>query len=158
MENRPVPRPVDLDTMPFAGMMLLLIPMLLASAQFASIATIDSTLPATVVGPPASKEPLNLTVAVHATGFTVSADEDALARLGWDGARELPLASRGGYDFRGLTELASQVKALYPSHDDLILTPADDVSFAVVVDAMDATRTGPDGAELFPGVLLGSVM
>lgn len=158
MENRPVPRPIDLDTMPFAGMMLLLIPLLLASAQFASIATIDSTLPATVVGPPSSKEPLNLTVVVHVTGFTVSADEDALARLGWDGARELPLASRGGHDFGGLTDLATEVKALYPNHDDLILTPADDVAFAIVVDAMDATRTGPDGATLFPGVMLGNVM
>ncbi|MCO4771464.1 MAG: biopolymer transporter ExbD [Deltaproteobacteria bacterium] len=148
--------PIEIDTLPFAGMMLLLIPMLLASVQFASMATVDASAPAIgehTTKPP--KERLALTVGVHALGYSVTADPQAMKELGWEQAVDLPMAVHG-YDYAALTDLMRSVKDRYPGDDELIVTPSDDVAFDMVVATMDATRSDASG-ELFPAVAFGAV-
>ena len=68
----------ELNLMPFMNLMTLLIPFLLASIQFVTLAVIDSSLPA--IGQPQptteddedDKPPLNLTVGITTEGFTVA--------------------------------------------------------------------------------------
>ena len=69
---------IELNLLPFMNLMTLLIPFLLASAQFVTLAVIDSSLPA--IGAPQSKPneqkddkpPLNLTIGITGEGFTVA--------------------------------------------------------------------------------------
>jgi len=68
---------IELNLLPFMNLMTLLIPFLLASAQFVTLAVIDSSLPA--IGAPQTttekkddKPPLNLTVGITGEGFTVA--------------------------------------------------------------------------------------
>lgn len=68
---------IELNLLPFMNLMTLLIPFLLASAQFVTLAVIDSSLPA--IGAPKTtdeqkddKPPLNLTVGITSEGFTVA--------------------------------------------------------------------------------------
>jgi len=68
---------IELNLLPFMNLMTLLIPFLLASVQFVTLAVIDSSLPA--IGAPQTttekkddKPPLNLTVGITNEGFTVA--------------------------------------------------------------------------------------
>ena len=69
---------VELTLLPFMNLMTLLIPFLLVSVQFVTLAVIDSSLPA--IGAPQTttekkdddKPPLNLTVGITGEGFTVA--------------------------------------------------------------------------------------
>jgi len=149
--------PIELDTMPFAGMMLLLIPMLLASAQFVSLATVDAALPAIIsTHNPIEETPLRLTVGVHALGFTLSASEEGRAAMGWDEVHQVPLAS-DGHDYAALTELVAGIKTQFPSDQGVIITPDEAVPFHTLVATMDATRD-LDGRELFPDVVFASIV
>lgn len=64
-----------LDLVPIMNLVTILIPFLLMSAQFVTLAVIDSTLPA--IGPPQEVQeepdepPLMLSIAVTDQGFTV---------------------------------------------------------------------------------------
>ncbi len=69
---------LELNLLPFMNLMTLLIPFLLASVQFVTLAVIDSSLPA-IGAPDPSKQkdkdetpPLNLTIGVTDEGFTVA--------------------------------------------------------------------------------------
>ena len=151
--------PIELDTMPFAGMMLLLIPMLLASAQFASLATVDASTPAIAVTPgddPADR--LDLTVAIDAHGYRLSAAPSALDALGWTAeGLYVPGAVDDPAGLAALTEQLGLIKDAFPADDSVILAPGDDVPYAHVIAVMDASRQGPAGAILFPGVVFGAV-
>lgn len=69
---------ITLNLLPFMNLMTLLIPFLLVSVQFVTLAVIDSSLPA--IGAPQTttekkeddKPPLNLTVGITGEGFTVA--------------------------------------------------------------------------------------
>ncbi len=75
--NKAQPEDIELNLLPFMNLMTLLIPFLLASVQFVTLAVIDSSLPA--IGAPQTttekkddKPPLNLTVGITSEGFTVA--------------------------------------------------------------------------------------
>jgi len=76
---------ITLNLLPFMNLMTLLIPFLLLSASFITIAVIDSSLPA--IGQPQPKDkteeedkepPLNLQIAITEDGFTVSGSSPLL--------------------------------------------------------------------------------
>ena len=75
---------ITLNLLPFMNLMTLLIPFLLLSASFITIAVIDSSLPA--IGQPQPKDkleedkepPLNLQIAITDEGFTVSGSSPLL--------------------------------------------------------------------------------
>jgi biopolymer transport protein TolR len=69
---------IELNLLPFMNLMTLLIPFLLASVQFVTLAVIDSSLPAIGQPDPSKqkdkdeKPPLNLTIGITEEGFTVA--------------------------------------------------------------------------------------
>lgn len=151
--------PIDLDTMPFAGMMLLLIPLLLASVQFASLATVDASAPAIqkpTTDPPTER--LDLTIGVGEQGYRLTAAASALDTLGWQAeGMYVPGAVDDVGGLLALTEQLELVKDAWPGDDTVILAPDGDVPYAHVVAVMDASRRARDGSELFPAVVFGSV-
>ena len=150
--------PVELDTMPFAGMMLLLIPMLLVSAQFAALAAVDASAPAIRKAGAPPNDRINLTIAIDEAGYRISASAAALHTLGWGPEGQFipggPLEPAG---LRALTDELDVVKDSWPGETAVILAPGDDISYAHVIAVMDASRVSDDGSELFPAVGFGSM-
>jgi biopolymer transport protein TolR len=138
---------IELNLLPFMNLMTLLIPFLLASVQFVTLAVIDSSLPA--IGQPKpsdekkkdEKPPLNLTVGITDEGFTVAGSAAVLGCKNGGGASDdacttIPLTSNATYcsetqcrgvpgcsadpachDYKALFELLVQVKDLDADSD-----------------------------------------
>ena len=99
---------IELNLMPFMNLMTLLIPFLLYSASFITIAVIDSSLPA--IGAPNpdqekeedDKVPLNLTIGITDEGFSISGSAPVLGcgESGADGestCKKIPLIEDANY-------------------------------------------------------------
>jgi hypothetical protein len=98
---------VTLNLLPFMNLMTLLIPFLLASIQFVSLAVIDSSLPA--IGQPQPSDdkekddtpPLNLTIGITDEGFTVAGSAKVLGCEKGGGPNDkctaVPLKNDTGY-------------------------------------------------------------
>jgi biopolymer transport protein ExbD len=101
---------INLNLMPFMNLMTLLIPFLLLSASFVTIAVIDSSLPAIGAPQPKDKEdeedkepPLNLQIGITDEGFTVSGSSpilgcsDAGKTDGGNVCKQIPLTDNAEY-------------------------------------------------------------
>ncbi len=99
---------VELNLLPFMNLMTLLIPFLLASAQFVTLAVIDSSLPAIGQPDPSKqkdkdeKPPLNLTIGLTEEGFTVAGSAAVLGCEKGGGEKDdtctsVPLRSDAAY-------------------------------------------------------------
>lgn len=169
-----------LDLVPIMNLVTILIPFLLMSAQFVTLAVIDSTLPA--IGPPQEVQeepdepPLMLSVAVTDNGFTILGDNGVVTGEAEEGegaeaaegdpeptipCNERPCTSAESYDYEELTRMLGLIKDEYPDDQNVILVPEARIQYEVVVRTMDATREdkktkGEDDSyrELFPFVVI----
>jgi biopolymer transport protein ExbD len=86
--NRMKEEEQDLNLAPIMNMVIILIPLLLLSVVFLKVGVINITAPKLSVGPPSAeppdedKKPLNLTVAVSASGFRIGAEGGVLPARG----------------------------------------------------------------------------
>ena len=141
----------ELDLVPIMNMVTILIPFLLLSVQFVSIAVIDSTLPA--IGKPTEQqeeeeEKLNLSVAITDAGYTILGAAGVLGNPEGEGAT-VPCvrdgcASADAYDTARLTEMLGQIKDEFPKEENVILVPESNVPYEVLIATMDASREDPD--------------
>lgn len=161
----------ELDLVPIMNMVTILIPFLLLSVQFVTLAVIDSTLPA--MGPPDEskeekkdeEEKLDLTVAITGTGYTVLGrggkilgDEEGKAAIPCK-IEDCP--SVDAYDVASLTEDLTKIKEEFPEEQNVILLPENSVPYEVLIATMDATRSNPNkkdsagkSLDLFPFVVI----
>lgn len=156
----------ELDLVPIMNMVTILIPFLLLSAQFVSLAVIDSTLPA--IGKPTEqqddpdKEKLNLSVLITASGYTIAG---ANAVLGEGDGPGIPCLRDGcpgleAYDTKTLTAKLGQIKDQYEKEENVILVPEGNIPYEVLIATMDASREDPDTKvddkprSLFPFVVI----
>lgn len=142
----------ELDLVPIMNMVTILIPFLLLSAQFVSLAVIDSTLPA--IGKPAEteeqkdEEKLNLSVAITPGGYSILGANVVLGNPEGEGAT-VPCLRDGcpgaeAYDVKRLTEMLGQIKDKFPNEENIILIPESRISYEVLIATMDATREDVD--------------
>ncbi len=134
----------ELSLLPFMNLMTLLIPFLLVSAHFVSLAVIDSSLPGIVVGEASTEDPLLLTVGITDDGFLLRGNAEGLAK---DPIPRL----QGDWDYAALTEALEVIKTDHPADEAVILAPEDEIAYDVVVRTMDAARASADRL-LFPSV------
>lgn len=177
MGKRRIAEEEGLNLVPIMNLVTILIPFLLMSVQFASLAVIDTTLPAISEAVPTDEEPeedkkLKLKVIISEAGFTVDGAETILTEEEGENGRVIPCTTDGcpsadSYDVRGLAERLSKVKDEIEDTErdtpDVILVPGSSVPYEVIVYAMDATRDdnyarekdakGP-ARDLFPNVVL----
>ena len=158
----------ELDLVPIMNMVTILIPFLLLSVSFVTLAAIDATAPS--VKPDKSTQTdedptqqATVTVAVGATGMKVFADG---LESGENFIRVVPCKGKTcdrltDYDLGGLTDTLSELKEDLPDKEDLILAPDEDLAFEVLIAVMDASRLDPhrlqaDGSpsDLFPAVVI----
>jgi biopolymer transport protein ExbD len=144
----------ELNLVPYMDIVTNIIIFLLASVvNQVSLANINVTVPSISAGggsasdePPPEKPPLNLTVSVGASGFTIAASGGVL-----------PIVSKlpnGQYDYKTLTVKLKEIKS---SPDNATETKANfsadaTIPYDIVVATLDAMRTTEEGKILFPDV------
>lgn len=158
-----------LNLVPIMNLVTILIPFLLMSAQFVSLAVIDSTLPAITVEvtdttPP--EEKLNLSILITANGFTLTGTDKVLPPDSETEGPKIPCLDAGcrspeSYDYHALTERLKKVKDRYESEENVIFVPDGGVPYEVLVLTMDAARDDQEDKDdqgkprtLFPFVVI----
>ena len=141
-----------LDLVPIMNLVTILIPFMLMSAHFVSLAVVDVTAPASGSGDVEADVGLGLTVGITSAGFTVMGEDASL-----DGGFAVPCEQEGcppgSYDTLGLTARLARVKVAHPDERVVVLVPDPTVPYHVLIDTMDAVRQ--DGRrELFPNVIV----
>jgi len=144
----------ELNLVPFMDIVTNIIIFLLASVvnQVAlgninvSVPTISSGGGSSEDTPPPEKPPLNLTISVGASGFTVAASGGVLPII--------PKMPNGQYDYKALTAKLREIKS---NPDNATETKANfnadaNIPYDIVVATLDAMRQGEDGKILFPDV------
>lgn len=156
--------PIDLNLLPFMNLMTLLIPFLLASIQFMTLAVVDVSMPSIGPARPSTPEevplepPLELTIAITETEYVVAGKAERLA---------VPVSIPVD-ELAGLTELMGQLRDERPADCDaraagsgrtppescnVILAPEPGVPYEVIIGVMDATRE-TEARSLFPYVVV----
>ena len=143
----------ELNLVPFMDIVTNIIIFLLASVvNQVSLANINASLPSLSAGGGGSsadqpdKPPLNLTVSVGATGFTVAASGGVLPIV--------PKLPNGQYDYKTLTTKLKEIKSAPDNADETKATFNADanVPYDIVVATLDAMRATDEGKVLFPDI------
>src|SRR3954447_22345133 len=137
----------ELNLVPYMDIVTNIIIFLLASVvNQVSLANINASLPSLSAGGPSQnreepppKPPLNLTVSVGASGFTLAAAGGVLPIV--------PKLPNGQYDFKTLTAKLKEIKS---APDNAAETKANfsadaTIPYDIVVATLDAMRTMEDG-------------
>lgn len=144
----------ELNLVPYMDIVTNIIIFLLASVvNQVALGNVNVTVPTLASGGGASsddqpdKKPLNLTVSVGATGFTVAASGGVLPVI--------PKIAGGQYDYKSLTSKLLEIKN--SSTENKEETKANfnadaNIAYDIVVATLDAMRQTDDGKILFPDV------
>jgi biopolymer transport protein ExbD len=141
----------ELNLIPFMNLMSTLIPFLLVTAVFTSIAIIDINLPASSPGGPQKQEEqpekkdqgLVLTVLISDQGITVGARGGFLPSV---------LKEGGKYDFIKVGEQLAKIKQQFPDKEEIIITSEPNIIYDVIIKAMDKCRENG-----FPNISIGAI-
>ena len=143
----------EINLVPYMDIVTNIIIFLLASVvNQVALGNVNVTVPTLASGGGASsddtpeKKPLNLTVSVGASGFTVAASGGVLPVI--------PKLPNAQYDYKSLTAKLLEIKS---SPDNATETKANfnadaNTSYDIVIATLDAMRQGEDGKILFPDV------
>ena len=137
------------------NLVTILIPFLLFSASFVSLAAIDSSLPAIspTPTPPSPDQPLELSIEITHEGYALAASRPLELGRRAQLRRSRTVAGVAAWPAASLTEVLADIKERFPQEDTVILGPAPSIPYEVVVHTMDAARA--DGSRmLFPSVVM----
>jgi len=159
---------VHTNITPMMNLMVVLIPLLLTSAEFVKLGVIELNLPPAAVGPEGKilaklpqeeRKKLDLAVTITDKGFFISSSLAVLSGVK-KGEPSVPLVN-GKYNFKMLSaelyEIKKKAGNKFPDTNKIILMAEPDISYQTVVSTMDAARSiKTDGkiVELFPAVSL----
>lgn len=136
---------------PMMNLMVVLIPLLLTSAEFVKLGIIEMNLPPAAVGgkeqlqaqvPEENQKKLDLAVTITDRGYFISSSLAVLS-----GAREgeptIPLKDNE-YDYEQLTmklsEIKEKAKGKFPDTEQIILMAEPVIDYQTIVSTMDAAR------------------
>jgi len=142
---------VEPNLTPVMNLMVVLIPLLLSSAQFIKIGVIDLNLPPAVgakgaitEAPKEAEKKLDLAVTITDKGFFISS---SLAILKGE-SNEGPSISKledGEYDFqelsRKLLEIKQKASDNFPDDDKIVIQAEPEISYQILIFTMDAARS-----------------
>jgi biopolymer transport protein ExbD len=143
----------ELNLVPYMDIVTNIIIFLLASVvNQVSLANINVSVPSISAGGGAGdsevpeKPPLNLTVTVASSGFTIAASGGVLPIV--------PKMANGQYDYKTLTTKLKEIKSSPDNADETKATFNADanVPYDIVVATLDAMRTTDEGKVLFPDI------
>jgi biopolymer transport protein ExbD len=165
---------MDLDIKPVMNLMVVLIPLLLAGAEFVKLSIIEINLPPqNQGGGGAEQNPdrevekrLNLSIVVTKSGFTISSPSAVLPGDSDDGPT-VPVNDDNTFNFVQLKEKLIEVKKMildksFKDKDSVIITASADIEYQVIIDVIDAIQLYTDEEDniqpLFPQVNFGKVL
>lgn len=170
---------MDLDIRPIMNLMVCLIPLLLAGAQFIKNTQLDVNLPASGGSsssqdqePKEEKEEkkinLRLSVAITEKGFYVSASNVSLYDKEQPEAPTVPVDEEGNHQYlelrARLKELKKEIEVSgknFADKDKIIITASKAIPYEIYIktqDAISAEVVDKEIKELFPIVMLGKVI
>jgi biopolymer transport protein ExbD len=143
----------ELNLVPYMDIVTNIIIFLLASVvNQVSLANVNVSVPSISPGggggesDTPDKPPLNLTVSVGASGFTIAASGGVLPIV--------PKLPNGQYDYKTLTTKLKEIKSAPDNADETKATFNADavIPYDIVVATLDAMRTTDEGKVLFPDI------
>ena len=161
----------DPNLTPVMNLMVVLIPLLLTSAQFIKLGMIEINLPPAASGtivqtemPKEVEKKLDLTVTITDAGFYL-ASSMAVA-LGEEGeGPTIPKKEDGDYNYIELNDMLSKIKkkavGVFKDTDQIVIVAEPEIEYQTVVSTMDAARTFKDDNNflpLFPSVALSATV
>ncbi len=158
---------------PMMNLMVVLIPLLLTSAEFVKLGVIQLNLPPAAVGPEGEKlnelpiediKRLDLTVTITNKGFFISSSMAVLSGER-EGEPTIPLIMAQNdsmvHDYGSLSEKLYEIRKKaenrFPDYDRIIILAEPDIVYQTIVNTMDAARSikiNGKRQSLFPNVLL----
>ncbi len=170
-KRRPDATDPELNLTPIMNLMVVLIPLLLTSAEFVRLGMIELNLPpaagaataAVSQMPQETEKKLDLTITVTDKGFYI-ASSAAVALGKKDEGPTIPKQA-DTYDFQKLTDYLYKIKqkaeGVFRDDNKIIILAEPDIDYQTVVSTMDASRSiEVDGKwkPLFPEVSLGATV
>ena len=160
--------PAEPNLTPIMNLMVVLIPLLLTSAEYIKIGIIELNLPP-AAGPvsmenqkPAEKNrTLDLTVSITDAGFYISSSLAVLRPGEGETGPSIPVKSEGEYNFSELSkklyELKLKADGKFPDLENITIQAEQAVDYQTLVSTMDAARSYKKDRKtvlLFPEVSL----
>ena len=152
----------EINLVPYLDIVTNVIMFLMMTTTFsAALANINVSSPTKAVGSAVTpdqqnqQQDLNLTLQISERGFTIAASGAVLYENDVPGRVPTIPKINGGkdFDYAGLTKKMRQIKDQFKDETKVIVTANPDITYEIIVMAMDAIRN--DGAaELFPVVNL----
>ncbi len=170
-KRRPDAVEPELNLTPIMNLMVVLIPLLLTSAEFIKLGIIEINLPpaagATMTSvskmPQEVEKKLDLTVTVTDQGFYIASS--AAVALGQNGEGPTIPKETNGYDYKKLSDYLYRIKkkadGIFKDSNRVIILAEPSIKYQTVVSTMDASRSVKvDGKlkPLFPDVSLGATV
>lgn len=170
-KRRPDAVEPELNLTPIMNLMVVLIPLLLTSAEFVKLGIIELNLPpaagATMASvtkmPQEMEKKLDLTVTVTDQGFYIASS--AAVALGQNGQGPTIPKEADGYDFKKLSDYLYKIKrkadGIFKDSNRIIILAEPSIKYQTVISTMDASRSVEvDGKfkPLFPDVSLGATV
>ncbi len=142
---------VEPNITPMMNLMVVLIPLLLTSAEFVKLGIIEMNLPPAAVGgkdellsqvPEENQKKLDLAVTITDRGYFISS---SMAVLSGNQAGEPTISILDNeYDYAALTQKLSEIKDKaknkFPDTDQIILMAEPGIDYQTIVSTMDASR------------------
>jgi len=132
-------RPIEgINLTPMIDMITCLMFFLLMFASILPVVIIDAPLPkvaSTAEEVKLAKQQdskMEVTVWINANGFTIKSD--------FSPDHSMPLGAGGNYPYDALHKYLVQLHSKKPASREITLIPSDDISYAVMIEAMDAAR------------------
>jgi len=142
---------IEINMTPVMNLMVVLIPLLLSSAQYIKIGVIDLNLPPAVgtsvsqLGAPKEAEKkLDLAVTITDQGFYLSSSLAILKNVDGEGPT-IPLNENGEYDFqelsRKLYEIKKKALADFSDTEKIVIQAEPDINYQLLVNTLDSARS-----------------
>ncbi len=157
------------DLTPIMNLMVVLIPLLLTSAQFIKLGMIEINLPPAISASEMQNRPkeidkkLDLSVTITDKGFYLASSFAIATSAG--GEPTIPKTQDGGYNYeelkKNLVKIKKQAAGVFKDLDRIIIVAEPDIDYQIVVSTMDAARMYKSDREilpLFPAVSLSATV
>ena len=138
--------PVALNMVPIMNLFLAMIPFLLMCAAFFQVSVINASVPALSEGtddpgqePKKELKKVAINLQIGQDGFTLSASGDQSPEELQSIGVKIPKKDKE-YDFEKLAVRMKTIHDKYNKSDTVIILPAKDILYDVIVKTMDATR------------------
>lgn len=142
--NRPPPEEQELNLAPIMNMVMILIPLLLMSVVFEQMGVINVSAPKLAVGPvdedqePPENPPLQLTIGISTTGFTIAATGSKLPPIaGCPETSPSTVCTRSGKDAAALLNEVRSLREKFDATGNKAFVEQSDSKLMELIEAYD---------------------